>query len=153
LSTNEKPPAVIPSGPSTPARRFQATSAEGIRFAPSGLDNQNFIRFTHRINAAGGHPNRYFPGRVAFRGVSLVRTNLNALSFDGADLSYADLKEASMVDSKSLKANLSYSNLTGVVIARGAFAGADFTGALQEKMTIGAADLTGAKGYTGPPAR
>ena len=131
------------------ARRYQAQTPGGLRFAPSGPTREHFSLFAHRIGAAGGRRVGPFPtdtylARVGFENAKLSSNHFDFAVLEGADLSGADLSSASMGGADLTYATLTGADLAGSYLCRANLTRANLSGANLRLAEISEASLVAA---------
>lgn len=125
--------------------RGQYQSIEGsVRFRPGGARGEYFCFYCARINAAGWYPAVMFPASLFFRAVDLRNASAPCIAFAHADLREVDLREATLLWSVFLRANLADGNLSKADLTGSDLSDADLTGANLTDADLTRANLMGA---------
>lgn len=106
------------------ARRYQSlnpSGGSGLRFAPSGPNNEYFLGYIHRICSAGVRTTEAFPRQVDLRSVDLTSAYLKNMDFDGARFEKAVLNKATLSGASFNGANLKEVFMNGAKLDKTSF--------------------------------
>jgi uncharacterized protein YjbI with pentapeptide repeats len=134
-----------------PVRHHQVKSHDGVRFAPTKLDPDNFFLHTTRIAAAGNRPQGPFPrlarlGKADLSNADLSGANLSGANLSGANLTSANLSGADLTSADLTSANLTSANLARAELVDANLSGANLASAELADANLASANLTRAKG-------